>query len=200
MQRPVEHRLRYGISALCARRDVVEDVFEQPREKRRAIFAQVVLEPIKERWVGAVRIVFALRETGHHRRDKPSFDHSPATMAREVAHDLATSHRETDEGHVLHTCRLDDSRQIVGKHVVVVPRTRLGRTAESTPVITDDAITCIGERYGLMVPAVGRKWPSMREYHWAARSPILDKEFGRVLQLDAPASVARGRIGLCCCI
>src|SRR6266581_7024063 len=79
-----------------------------------------------------------------------------------------------------------ESREIigVGVHLVAIPR--LGGTAVTSPVMSNNPIALLAEKQHLSVPVIGGERPSVTEHYGLALSPVL------VVNLCAVFSCDRG--------
>jgi hypothetical protein len=88
------------------------------------------------------------------------------------------------KSHIIETERLNDSCQIVGVSIHVVPGRRLARAAVATPVVGDHAKAILGEEKQLAVPRIGTQRPSVRKRYDRALAPVFVVDCRAILHSD----------------
>jgi len=75
-------------------------------------------------------------------------------VAANIPRDFPASGGVTHQRHVLEFQRLDDSSEIVGIAIHIIPLRSLARSAVTTAVMRDDAETVLREEKHLAIPGV----------------------------------------------
>ena len=123
-------------------------------------------------------------------------------MVSDVAGELPTSHRETDEGYIGEVEGVEQLRQICGESVVVVATPRLRRLTETAAVIRDHAVASLDERRNLTLPRTATEWPPMNQNDRLTGAVVVEVQFDRVLVFgsnsDERHNAPRSRSGLEC--
>src|SRR5690606_9147159 len=114
-----------------------------------------------------------LHHDRRHRADQYSLRDPLRSVAREVAHDLSTTGRMSDERDVLQIERFDDGREIVRIPVHIVVGRSLLRATVTATLMRDHAEALLGEEVHLPVPRIGIARPTVRERYGWATAPVL---------------------------
>src|SRR5262249_18340189 len=93
-------------------------------------------------------------------------------MPSDVARHFAPTRGVSYKSHIRESERLDESCQIVGVPIHVVPRPSLARAAVATPVVGDHTKAILGEEKKLAVPCIGTQRPPMRKRYDRAFAPV----------------------------
>jgi hypothetical protein len=103
----------------------------------------------------------------------------------EVADDLATTSRVSDECHVTQVERIQQAGKVVGIgiHLVAVPG--LAGASVSPPVVGYGAMPAFSEEQCPGLPCIGVEGPTVTEDHWCAGGPpVLVEDLGAVVGDD----------------
>src|SRR6185295_822881 len=100
--------------------------------------------------------------------------HPALAVTRNVMHHFSAAGRMADMHGVLEVEMRGQRRQVIGIMIHVVAVARLGGTAMSAPVVSDDAIAVLEEEQHLRIPIIGRQRPAVAEYDGLTFAPILE--------------------------
>src|SRR5450631_1203260 len=105
-------------------------------------------------------------------------------MARDVAGDLTAAGGVADVNRVLEVQRGHQRGEVVsvGVHVVAIPG--LTRTAMSTPIVGDAAVSTRCQKENLVLEGIGAKRPAMTEHHGLSLAPVLVIDLRTVFSRD----------------
>lgn len=90
-----------------------------------------------------------------------------------VACDLASSHAETYEGHILQVKFVEELVKVLTERVIVVARGGFAGLAEASTGVSDYSIASVEEGRELPLPASAAQRIPMDQYDWFARAMIL---------------------------
>jgi hypothetical protein len=124
----------------------------------------------------------------------------------QVARNLTSTHRKTDQRKIVQFELCHQLVQILGKSIVVVGGCGLAGPTKASSVIGNNAISCVQKNWQLLFPRGAAEWISMNKNHWFARAMVFIVEIdvagvffsdGNVWHQDSPyANVLMRLMGL----